>query len=33
MPAFVKSKFGESGIRLDEVTIECCLDLKKSRND
>jgi hypothetical protein len=29
----VKSKFGESGMRLDEGTMVCCFDLKKSRND
>src|SRR5262245_39118936 len=33
MPALVKSRFGESGMRLDEGTMECCFDLKKSRND
>jgi hypothetical protein len=33
MPAFVKSRFGESGMRLDDGTIVCCFDLKKSRND
>jgi hypothetical protein len=33
MPAFVNRRFGESGIRLDDWTIECCFDLKKSRND
>jgi hypothetical protein len=33
MPAFVKSKFGESGMRLEEGTIECCFSRKKSRND
>src|ERR1051325_4850365 len=33
MPAFVKSRFGESGMRLDEGTMMCCFDLKKSRND
>src|SRR4051794_19199478 len=33
MPAFVKSRFGESGMRLDEGTMVCCFDLKKSRND
>lgn len=31
MPAFVKSRFGESGIRLLEGTMVCCFDLKKSR--
>jgi hypothetical protein len=29
----VKSRLGESGIRLDDWTIECCFDLKKSRKD
>jgi len=33
MPAFVNSKFGESGMRLEDGTMECCFDLKKSRND
>src|SRR5438874_477744 len=33
MPAFVKRRFGESGSRLDEGTMVCCFDLKKSRND
>src|SRR6478672_9293548 len=33
MPAFVNSRFGESGIRLLEGTMVCCFDLKKSRND
>src|SRR2546427_3830450 len=33
MPALVKSRFGESGSRLDEGTMVCCFDLKKSRND
>src|SRR5215475_15282860 len=33
MPAFVNSRFGESGMRLDEGTMVCCFDLKKSRND
>src|SRR6185369_13499239 len=33
MPAFVKSRFGESGMRLDEGTMVCCFDLKKSRYD
>ncbi len=33
MPALVKSRFGESGMRLDEGTMVCCFDLKKSRND
>jgi hypothetical protein len=33
IPAFVKSRLGESGIRLDDWTIECCFDLKKSRKD
>src|ERR1051326_4630839 len=33
MPAFVKSRFGASGSKLDEGTTVCCFDLKKSRND
>ena len=33
MPALVNNKLGESGMRLDEGTIACPLDLKKSRND
>src|ERR1043166_9298586 len=33
MPALVKRRFGESGMRLDEGTMVCCFDLKKSRND
>src|SRR5437773_4646414 len=33
MPALVKSRLGASGRRLDEGTIVCCFDLKKSRND
>ncbi len=33
MPALVNSRFGESGIRLDEGTMVCCFDLKKSRKD
>ena len=33
MPALVNSRFGESGIRLDEGTMVCPFDLKKSRND
>ena len=33
MPALVKSRFGESGIRLDEGTMVCCFSRKKSRND
>src|SRR6218665_4189915 len=33
MPAFVKSRFGECGIRLELATTVCCFDLKKSRND
>src|SRR5438067_1733146 len=33
MPAFVKSRFGESGIKLDEGTMVCPFDLKKSRKD
>src|SRR6266850_5220755 len=33
MPAFVNRRFGESGSRLDDGTMVCCFDLKKSRND
>src|SRR5258705_4780732 len=33
MPAFVNNRFGESGMRLDEGTMVCSFDLKKSRND
>src|SRR5438046_1258665 len=33
MPALVNSRFGESGRRLEDGTIVCCFDLKKSRND
>src|SRR5678815_4981026 len=33
MPALVKRRFGLSGIRLEEGTMVCCFDLKKSRND
>src|SRR5882757_9874619 len=33
MPAFVNRRFGESGIRLEDGTMVCCFDLKKSRND
>jgi hypothetical protein len=33
MPALVKSRFGLSGMRLDEGTMVCCFDRKKSRND
>src|ERR1019366_8511844 len=33
IPALVNSRFGESGIRLDEGTMVCPFDLKKSRND
>src|SRR5579862_6099785 len=33
MPALVKSRFGASGIRLEEGTRVWPLDLKKSRND
>src|SRR6266496_3964600 len=31
MPALVNSRFGASGRRLDDGTIVCCFDLKKSR--
>jgi hypothetical protein len=33
MPALVKRRLGESGIKLEEGTMVCCFDLKKSRND
>src|SRR5688500_3433783 len=33
MPALVKRRFGLSGMRLEEGTMVCCFDLKKSRND
>ncbi len=33
MPAFVKSRFGESGMRLEDGTMLCSFDLKKSKND
>jgi hypothetical protein len=33
MPAFVNKRLGESGMRLDDGTMVCCFDLKKSRND
>ena len=33
MPAFVNRRFGESGMRLEDGTMVCCFDLKKSRND
>src|SRR6185503_21178060 len=33
MPALVNRRFGESGMRLEDGTIVCCFDLKKSRND
>jgi hypothetical protein len=33
MPALVNNKFGASGIRLEDGTMACCLDLKKSRKD
>ena len=33
MPALVKSRFGESGIRLDEGTIVCCFSRKNSRKE
>src|SRR5690349_1120413 len=33
IPAFVNNRFGESGRRLDEGTMVCPFDLKKSRND
>lgn len=33
IPAFVKRRLGESGSRLEEETMECCLLRKKSRNE
>ncbi len=33
MPALVKRRLGESGIKLEEGTRVCCFDLKKSKND
>src|SRR5438094_416869 len=33
MPALVNRRFGESGRRLEEGTMVCCFDLKKSRNE
>src|SRR5438046_618029 len=33
MPALVKRRLGESGSRLEEGTMVCCFDLKKSRKD
>jgi hypothetical protein len=33
MPALVKSRPGESGMRLADGTMVCPLDLKKSKND
>src|SRR5437667_8542262 len=33
MPALVNRRFGASGRRLEEGTMVCCFDLKKSRND
>src|SRR5213592_4554629 len=33
MPALVNSRFGESGSRLDEGTMVCSFDLKKSKKD
>ena len=33
MPALVNSRFGASGMRLEDGTMVCCFDLKKSRND
>src|SRR5579862_8650527 len=33
MPAFVNSRFGESGRSDEDGTMVCCFDLKKSRND
>jgi len=33
MPALVNSRFGESGMRLEDGTMVCDFRLKKSRND
>src|SRR5438876_6506647 len=33
IPALVNRRFGESGSRLDEGTMVCLFDLKKSRKD
>jgi hypothetical protein len=33
MPALVKSRFGESGSRLEEGTTVCCLPRKNSRKE
>src|ERR1017187_6130795 len=33
MPALVNSRFGESGSRVEDGTMVCPFDLKKSRND
>ena len=33
MPALVKSRFGESGMRLEDGTMVCCFSRKKSRKD
>jgi hypothetical protein len=33
MPALVNSRLGESGIKLEEGTMVCPLDLKKSKKD
>src|ERR1017187_2569953 len=33
MPALVNSRLGLSGMRLEDGTMVCCFDLKKSRND
>jgi hypothetical protein len=33
MPALVKRRLGESGSKLEDGTIVCCFDLKKSRKD
>jgi hypothetical protein len=31
MPAFVNRRFGDPGMRLEDGTMVCCFDLKKSR--
>ena len=33
MPAFVNSRFGESGMSDEDGTMLCAFDLKKSKND
>src|SRR5688500_1021949 len=33
MPAVVNRRFGEAGIKLEEGTMVCCFDLKKSKKE